>query len=173
MPASMTQDAIHHHFNNLRSSCRGHVEHGRQGHPRRGRSPSSDKTCRWHGRSLPRIGLSTSTAGRRRNRRSSHCDPGPMANDFRTIASAIHIVTDLERMADHAAGIAKIVIQTADRAIPQAARRHSPHERDRSRHAARLNYRVHRRSTRPRGARDRRRVMTRSMVSMSRFTANC
>ena len=31
------------------------------------------------------------------------------------IAAVIHIVTDLERMADHAAGIAKIAIQTADR----------------------------------------------------------
>jgi phosphate transport system protein len=39
----------------------------------------------------------------------------PMAKDLRTIAAAIHIVTDLERMADHAAGIAKIAIQTADR----------------------------------------------------------
>ena len=40
----------------------------------------------------------------------------PMARDLRTIAAAIHIVTDLERMADHAAGTAKIAIQTADRA---------------------------------------------------------
>jgi phosphate transport system protein len=38
----------------------------------------------------------------------------PMAKDLRTIAAAIHIVTDLERMADHAAGIAKIALQTAD-----------------------------------------------------------
>ena len=38
----------------------------------------------------------------------------PMAGDLRTIAAVIHIVTDLERMADHAAGIAKIVLQTAD-----------------------------------------------------------
>ena len=38
----------------------------------------------------------------------------PMAGDLRTIAAIIHIVTDLERMADHAAGIAKIVIETAD-----------------------------------------------------------
>jgi phosphate transport system protein len=38
----------------------------------------------------------------------------PMARDLRTIAAAIHIVTDLERMADHAAGIAKITLQTAD-----------------------------------------------------------
>jgi phosphate transport system protein len=37
----------------------------------------------------------------------------PMASDLRTIAVAIHSVTDLERMADHAAGIAKIVIETA------------------------------------------------------------
>jgi phosphate transport system protein len=40
----------------------------------------------------------------------------PMAKDLRTIAAAIHIVTDLERMADHAAGIAKIAIQNADEA---------------------------------------------------------
>jgi phosphate transport system protein len=39
----------------------------------------------------------------------------PMASDLRMIAAVIHIVTDLERMADHAAGIAKIAIQTADR----------------------------------------------------------
>ena len=38
----------------------------------------------------------------------------PMAGDLRTIAAVIHIVTDLERMADHAAGIAKIVVDTAD-----------------------------------------------------------
>src|ERR687893_1109101 len=38
----------------------------------------------------------------------------PMASDLRTIAAVIHIVTDLERMADHAAGIAKIVLETAN-----------------------------------------------------------
>ena len=38
----------------------------------------------------------------------------PMARDLRNIAAAIHIVTDLERMADHAAGIAQIVIDTAE-----------------------------------------------------------
>ena len=37
----------------------------------------------------------------------------PMASDLRNIAAAIHIVTDLERMADHAAGNAKIVVETA------------------------------------------------------------
>ncbi|MFM9106050.1 MAG: phosphate signaling complex protein PhoU [Chloroflexota bacterium] len=36
----------------------------------------------------------------------------PMASDLRQILSAISIVTDMERMADHAAGIAKIVLQT-------------------------------------------------------------
>jgi phosphate transport system protein len=41
---------------------------------------------------------------------------GPMAGDLRTISAAIHITTDLERMADHAAGIAKIVIQTSNEA---------------------------------------------------------
>lgn len=38
----------------------------------------------------------------------------PMAKDLRTVAAAIHIVTDLERMADHAAGIAKIAVDLAD-----------------------------------------------------------
>jgi len=38
----------------------------------------------------------------------------PIANDLRTISAVIHIVTDLERMADHGAGIAKIVIETAN-----------------------------------------------------------
>ncbi len=32
----------------------------------------------------------------------------PMASDLRVIAAAMHIITDLERMADHAEGIAKI-----------------------------------------------------------------
>jgi phosphate transport system protein len=39
----------------------------------------------------------------------------PMAKDLRVLAAAIHIGADLERMADHAAGIAKIALQTADR----------------------------------------------------------
>jgi phosphate transport system protein len=39
---------------------------------------------------------------------------GPMARDLRNIAAAIHIVTDLERMADHAAGNARIAIDTAN-----------------------------------------------------------
>jgi phosphate transport system protein len=37
----------------------------------------------------------------------------PIARDLRSIAAAIHIVTDLERMADHAVGIAKIVSDIA------------------------------------------------------------
>ncbi len=39
---------------------------------------------------------------------------GPMAKDLRMIAATMHIVTDLERMADHAAGIGKIVVNIAD-----------------------------------------------------------
>ncbi len=38
----------------------------------------------------------------------------PMARDLRVISAVIHIVTELERMADHAAGNAKIVIDTAN-----------------------------------------------------------
>lgn len=37
----------------------------------------------------------------------------PMAGDLRTISSVIQIATELERMADHAAGNAKIVIETS------------------------------------------------------------
>ena len=40
----------------------------------------------------------------------------PMAKDLRSISSAIHICTDLERMADHAAGIGKIVLDIANEA---------------------------------------------------------
>jgi len=39
---------------------------------------------------------------------------GPMAGDLRRIASTMSIFTNLERMGDYAAGIAKIVIETAD-----------------------------------------------------------
>jgi phosphate transport system protein len=39
---------------------------------------------------------------------------GPMAADLRTVAASMQIFTDLERMGDHAAGIAKIVIYTAN-----------------------------------------------------------
>lgn len=38
----------------------------------------------------------------------------PMARDLRVISTVIHISTELERMADHAAGNAKIVTQTAN-----------------------------------------------------------
>jgi phosphate transport system protein len=41
----------------------------------------------------------------------------PMAGDLRMIAAALQVFTDLERMGDHAAGIAKIVIETADEAL--------------------------------------------------------
>lgn len=42
---------------------------------------------------------------------------GPMAGDLRMIAAALQVFTDLERMGDHAAGIAKITIDTADEAV--------------------------------------------------------
>lgn len=35
----------------------------------------------------------------------------PMATDLRTIVAAMNIVSDIERMADHAAGIAKVVVK--------------------------------------------------------------
>jgi phosphate transport system protein len=41
----------------------------------------------------------------------------PMARDLRVIASVVHIVTDLERMGDYAAGIAKIVLMHGDQTL--------------------------------------------------------
>jgi phosphate transport system protein len=41
----------------------------------------------------------------------------PMAGDLRVIASVIHIVTDLERMGDHAEGIAKINLLHGDQPL--------------------------------------------------------
>jgi phosphate transport system protein len=38
----------------------------------------------------------------------------PMASDLRTIISVLHITVDLERMGDHAEGIAKIALMLAD-----------------------------------------------------------
>ena len=38
----------------------------------------------------------------------------PMAGDLRLIAAGLHIVTELERIADHAAGIAKITLLIGD-----------------------------------------------------------
>jgi len=38
----------------------------------------------------------------------------PMASDLRVIASVLYVITDLERMADHAEGIAKIVVKIGD-----------------------------------------------------------
>jgi phosphate transport system protein len=38
----------------------------------------------------------------------------PMAGDLRLIAAGLHIISELERMGDHAAGNAKIVVMTAN-----------------------------------------------------------
>jgi len=43
----------------------------------------------------------------------------PIASDLRTCLSVVAIVTDLERMADHAVGIAKTAIETADEPGPR------------------------------------------------------
>ncbi|MCH7617859.1 MAG: phosphate signaling complex protein PhoU [Chloroflexi bacterium] len=40
----------------------------------------------------------------------------PLASDLRTIIAVLHITVDLERMGDHAEGIAKIVLMLADEA---------------------------------------------------------
>jgi phosphate transport system protein len=41
----------------------------------------------------------------------------PMASDLRVIAAAMHIITDLERMGDHAEGIAKINLLLGEEAL--------------------------------------------------------
>jgi phosphate transport system protein len=38
----------------------------------------------------------------------------PMARDLRTIVAVLHVIIDLERMGDHAEGIAKVAIMLAD-----------------------------------------------------------
>lgn len=38
----------------------------------------------------------------------------PIASDLRVIAAVLNIITDLERMGDHAEGVAKITLMTAD-----------------------------------------------------------
>lgn len=38
----------------------------------------------------------------------------PIASDLRVVAAVLHIITDLERMGDHAEGIAKIALMTAN-----------------------------------------------------------
>ncbi|MDZ4278509.1 MAG: phosphate signaling complex protein PhoU [Dehalococcoidia bacterium] len=40
----------------------------------------------------------------------------PLASDLRTIVATLHITVDLERMADHAEGIARVAIMLADEA---------------------------------------------------------
>jgi phosphate transport system protein len=42
----------------------------------------------------------------------------PMASDLRTIIAAIHIVTELERIADHAEGIARISLMLGEQSLP-------------------------------------------------------
>ena len=42
----------------------------------------------------------------------------PMASDLRTILATIHIVTDLERIADHAEGIARISLMLGEQNLP-------------------------------------------------------
>lgn len=41
----------------------------------------------------------------------------PAASDLRAIVAAMNIISDLERMADHAAGIARIVLRMGDEAL--------------------------------------------------------
>lgn len=46
----------------------------------------------------------------------------PMASDLRTIVAAIHIATELERIADHAEGIARISLMLDEHALPPLGR---------------------------------------------------
>jgi phosphate transport system protein len=43
----------------------------------------------------------------------------PMASDLRLIIATIHIVTELERMADHGEGIARIALMLGEQSLPQ------------------------------------------------------
>ncbi len=43
----------------------------------------------------------------------------PMASDLRTIVAVIHIVTEIERIADHAEGIARISLMLGAQSLPQ------------------------------------------------------
>lgn len=43
----------------------------------------------------------------------------PMATDLRALVSILYIITDLERMADHAEGIASINLMMGDEALPR------------------------------------------------------
>lgn len=43
----------------------------------------------------------------------------PMATDLRSLASILYIITDLERIADHAEGIAKINLMLSDEPLPR------------------------------------------------------
>jgi len=43
----------------------------------------------------------------------------PMATDLRSLASVLYIITDLERMADHAEGIARINLMLDDESLPR------------------------------------------------------
>ena len=46
----------------------------------------------------------------------------PMASDLRTLIAAIHIVTELERIADHAEGIARISLMLGEASLPPLGR---------------------------------------------------
>lgn len=43
----------------------------------------------------------------------------PTAGDLRVVAAILHIITDLERMGDHAEGIAKISLMIGDKPLPK------------------------------------------------------
>jgi len=43
----------------------------------------------------------------------------PMASDLRTLIATMHIVTEIERIADHAEGIARISLMLAEMALPE------------------------------------------------------
>ena len=59
----------------------------------------------------------------------------PVARDLRTIFVHLRHRTDLERMADHAKGIAVLALTAGRSAAAQAADRHPAHGRDRPRAA--------------------------------------
>jgi len=50
----------------------------------------------------------------------------PLAGDLRVISAISTVATELERMGDYAAGIAKITLMTADQPLLKPLNRHSP-----------------------------------------------
>ena len=70
-------------------------------------SASGARMCSWPGGRCTPTGHQSPPLADRGARSPLIATQAPMAGDLRTISAVIHIATELERMADHAAGIAR------------------------------------------------------------------